>query len=787
MAFDTQQDTYVALKKVIAERTSPVIAWVGAGLSAPAGLPSWEGLLDDLIGVVRRKHASITTSQKSKGLEARLLEERRLRNYWIAFQLLEELLGSTSYQAEIRERLDAAAHSSIPPGYDALWKTGIQGVVTFNLDQFASRSYSLAYPGKAVDQFIGSQARNMLGVLQRPRPFIGNVHGVIENSSSWIFSHNKLNDLLRDPGYCQFVNTCLLARTILFVGVSADDAAVRTHLDIVRMAGATGISHYWITSRTDEDTDNWAEEYQIRVVRYRNDSKTHAELIECLKDLSLVGPSIDLPVLAPVLPRTLAAAGAHALENPEVLVGRPLEFIRQELNARAIEILATPSADAYKAYEAFSDQYDEAIDRAWYVTATPPKNVLLGYALNRRVATGSFGEVFEAQDSKGNPVAVKLLRRDVRRDPAMLQTFRRGVRSMQILKTRGVKGMIDFIDASEIPAVVVMEWIDGPNLMEAVHKRVLSSWDMILEVALGLAKIVHSAHILPEGVLHRDIRPPNIMLRDFWTNGQTVDVMVMDFDLSWHIDALENTVLAKPLGFMAPEQLHHKGGSTRSALVDSFGYGMTLYFVLTGEIPVPDQQRHRDWDQALKNKVQSRRNTNWKSLPARIARLIEGATKDAQKERWDFSRILAEVEALHALNLKDLDDTPADYFCDEIASYSQCMDGYEWDDSRSAATYKSLGLVIELSAHLPEDEVRLLIEWRQTGNENWKFIPKSTAQVMERSRPTLERGGWSSANFEGSIGYMRVTATFATDGASFQPNQLATGIDTLVGSMLPKA
>jgi serine/threonine protein kinase len=787
MTFDAQQDAYIALKKVIAERTSPVIAWVGAGLSAPAGLPSWAGLLDELIAVVRRKHASLSLSPRSKGLEAHLLEERRLQNYWLCFQLLEELLGTTSYQAEIRDRLNAASHSSIPPGYAALWKAGVQGIVTFNLDQFASRSYSLAFPGQAVDQFIGAQSKNMLGVLQRPRPFIGNVHGSIDNAASWIFTHDKLTELLKDPGYLQFVNTCLLARTVLFVGVSADDVAVRTHLDIVRMTGATGISHYWITSRTDEDTDRWAEEYRIRVVRYENKSKTHAELIECLKDLAAAGPSVDVPVLAPVLPNALARAASQPLDDPEVLVGRPLEVIRQELNARALALLEVPSASAYKAYEEFSEQYDEAIDRAWYVTATPPKNVLLGYTLDRRVATGSFGEVFDARDANGTRVALKLLRRDVRRDPAMLQTFRRGVRSMKILKARGVKGMIDFVDASEIPAIVVMEWIDGPNLMEAVQKKALPSWDMILDVALGLARIIHAAHLLPEGVLHRDIRPPNIMLRDFWTNGQIVDVMVMDFDLSWHIDALENTVLAKPLGFMAPEQLHQKGGLTRSALVDSFGFGMTLYFVLTGEIPVPDQQRHKDWDQTLKNKVQSRRSGTWKSLPTRVARLIEGATKDAQKERWDFSRILSEIETLHALNAGDLVDTPSDYFCDEIASFSGCMEGYEWDDSRSAATYKSLGLVIELTAHLPEDEVRLTIEWRQTGSENWKLVPKTTAQVIEKVRPTLERGGWTAAKFEGSSGYMRVTASFSTDAPKFHPSQLAAGIDALVGSMLPKA
>lgn len=105
MSFDPNQDSHIALRKVISERTSPVIAWVGAGLSAPAGLPSWEKLLDDLVDVVRRKHATLATTPKSKGIEALLYEERRRRNYWLCFQLVHDLLGATSYQAEIRQRL----------------------------------------------------------------------------------------------------------------------------------------------------------------------------------------------------------------------------------------------------------------------------------------------------------------------------------------------------------------------------------------------------------------------------------------------------------------------------------------------------------------------------------------------------------------------------------------------------------------------------------------------------------------------------------------------------------
>ena len=115
-------------------------------------------------------------------------------------------------------------------------------------------------------------------------------------------------------------------------------------------------------------------------------------------------------------------------------------------------------------------------------------------------------------------------------------------------------------------SVVVMDWVDGPNLTEAVQKKVLKNWTMILTLARDLARIIHAAHLLPERVLHRDIRPPNVMLRDFWTNGNELNVVVMDFDLSWHVDALEKSIVAKPLGFMAPEQLHQReSASTRSA------------------------------------------------------------------------------------------------------------------------------------------------------------------------------------------------------------------------------
>ena len=320
-----------------------------------------------------------------------------------------------------------------------------------------------------------------------------------------------------------------------------------------------------------------------------------------------------------------------------------------------------------------------------------------------------------------------------------------------------------------------------------MQSKILADWLSNLIVARDLARIIHAAHLLPEGVLHRDIRPPNVMLKNYWTNGNQIDVVVMDFDLSWHVDALEKSIVAKPLGFMAPEQLRQRASeSTRSALVDSFGIGMTFFYMLTGVIPVPDQQRHKDWEDVLSRHVRSRRCTAWRSLPYRAARLIQGATQDQQRSRWDFSRILGELEGLIAAHEGDLDSISVDFHCEEIAAHAESMLNYAWDEAKNAAIYRSGGLSIDLTANLPADQIMLVMEWRQTGDENWKLMPKTGAQVMERARPSLERYGWTDAKFDGSYGYMRITAACSPLDGAFNPSQLAKGIDSLVSVMLPK-
>ena len=186
------------------------------------------------------------------------------------------------------------------------------------------------------------------------------------------------------------------------------------------------------------------------------------------------------------------------------------------------------------------------------------------------------------------------------------------------LSSHDVQGMVPYRKAFE--AFVVM---DRLMLGVAVASRLVADWDLI--IGSDTANIVRKGQQDPERVLHRDIRPSNVMIRGFYSDPQNWDVVVLDFDLSWHRGALEKSVIygSARLGYLAPEQIEDiPGVSTRHAAVDSFGLGMVLFFMLSGRDPVPEEHRHTDWADKLTRAAASKPCQQWVSTPTRFARLI---------------------------------------------------------------------------------------------------------------------------------------------------------------------
>lgn len=755
--FDTTQDSHKAFRDIASERTKSVVLWIGAGLSRTAGLPLWSDLRNHLCEVGLRKAQQRTDPTERETIETKCSVASDLP-LWKAFALLRSVLGKTTYNESIKHSLRAAESANVPLVYKKLWHLRPSGILNLNLDRLASRAHREEEPNKGLNETVGKQIAGNFGeLLKSPHPFLVYLHGTATDVNSWVMTDGELKGLFRTPGYTDFIKACLATRTLLFVGMSADDVAAGGHLQELTRTGVDAGQHFWVTNRTDEETDAWAESAGIRTIAYRARDNDHSELISFFDDILTFLPSEQF---APPVKLSIPVNAKPPLPEPDQLIGLPEDDdIRLILNAEATRILRDATPEAYSAFESFSRKYDQSIWRAWYVSVDPPHNKLLGFTLLKEIARGAFGKVYLAKkDGSEDELAIKVLHPDIRKDPQLLQSFRRGVRSMEILSTSNVSGMIPYREASEIPAFAVMDFINGPNLSEAVKSGDVSSWRDVLEIATRIASIISSAHELPERVLHRDIRPANIMLRGFYRNCDNYDVLVLDFDLSWHRGASELSVMAPQAvsGFLAPEQVNRDSRvSTRHASVDSFGLGMTLYFMRCGKDPVFSHHRHSDWKETLERNIGAVHCDTWKSLPIRFARLIEASTRQTQPARWDMSQILRELNRLLDAEKSTALVTSAELFAEELARCSDIQDRYTWSDDASEAIFDSFGARFVIRGNEVQNKVEVELYWSRSRGPS---VDKYMKAAGNKALAELNKGRWEHVVSDRTSDSLRITA-----------------------------
>jgi eukaryotic-like serine/threonine-protein kinase len=270
-------------------------------------------------------------------------------------------------------------------------------------------------------------------------------------------------------------------------------------------------------------------------------------------------------------------------------------------------------------------------------------------------------------------------------------------------------------------------------------------------------------------------------LKGFYdSNGTDWKVVVLDFDLSWHRGAVERSVLhSTVMGYLAPEQIQFRPQmSTRSAAVDSYGFGMTLYFMCTGKDPIAEQHRHRDWNQMLVQGVVNRRCPKWRSLPKRVARLIDMSTKDDQARRLDMGQIEAELDRLGNA-LGELENIQSlEIIAEEIASRAESLSAYRWNADRGSAQYATQsGLKVEISGHETTKTVDVRLDWETTGTEDRKRLGDLINSSKDRAAQKLQAGGWQIYRKETNVGGFRIAASADKGDIVKNIDKLASAVD----------
>ena len=219
-----------------------------------------------------------------------------------------------------------------------------------------------------------------------------------------------------------------------------------------------------------------------------------------------------------------------------------------------------------------------------------------GFEITERIGHGGMGTVYKGkQVSLDREVAIKILNAQLVDNTEFIRRFQREAKSIARISHPNIVAVHDFGESAGHHYMVI-EYVKGTNLSRMIAEKLVLTVDEFLPILLQ--SIDGLEHVAKSGIVHRDIKPDNILIDE---NGTA---KLADFGLAKSMDATQDTDLTahgSAMGtpaYMSPEQCMGRHLDIRS---DIYSLGVTAYYALTGEKPFTGQSsfeimtKHREY------------------------------------------------------------------------------------------------------------------------------------------------------------------------------------------------
>lgn len=258
------------------------------------------------------------------------------------------------------------------------------------------------------------------------------------------------------------------------------------------------------------------------------------------------------------------------------------------------------------------------------------------YEITESIGEGGMADVYKANDNVENKiVAVKILKKEFAENEEFVRRFRNESKAIAVLSHPNIVKVFDvgFTDKIQF---IVMEYIDGITLKEYMEKEGVLTWKDSVHFIIQILRALQHAH--NKGIVHRDIKPQNIMMFDDGT------IKVMDFGIAKFAREDGKTATDQAIGsvhYISPEQA---GGGVTNEKSDIYSVGVMLYEMLTGQKPFDTDNPVSVAVMHMQSKAIPPREVNPDIPPALEKIIMRAMEKDPDKRYQSAADMIKEIE-----------------------------------------------------------------------------------------------------------------------------------------------